>query len=54
MLLHHFDEQVIVQPRCCDICGTIEWENPVQRRTHQPVDWKLRLEQVFFSSPDSV
>ncbi|WP_251133632.1 RecQ family ATP-dependent DNA helicase [Exiguobacterium sp. s46] len=54
MLLHHFDEQAIVQPRCCDICGTIEWESPVQRRTHQPVDWKLRLEQVFFSSLDSV
>ncbi|WP_410501471.1 RecQ family ATP-dependent DNA helicase [Exiguobacterium acetylicum] len=54
MLLHHFDEPAIVQPRCCDMCGTIEWEKPVERKVSQPVDWKMRLEQVFFSSPDSV
>lgn len=54
MLLHHFDEPAVIQPRCCDVCGTIEWENPVKRKVPQPVDWKMRLEQVFFSSLDSV
>ncbi|WP_294745693.1 ATP-dependent DNA helicase RecQ [uncultured Exiguobacterium sp.] len=54
MLLHHFDEPAVVQPRCCDICGTIEWQDPVKSKMLQTVNWKKRLEQVFFSSPDSV
>jgi ATP-dependent DNA helicase RecQ len=54
MLLHHFDEPAIVQPRCCDICGTVEWQDPVKSKVFQTVNWKKRLEQVFFSSLDSV
>lgn len=54
ILLRHFDEVPIVQPRCCDVCGTIEWEQPTVIKGLQVMEWKKRLEQVFFSSPDSV
>ncbi|ASI35682.1 recombinase RecQ [Exiguobacterium sp. N4-1P] len=53
-ILNHFDEQPIVQDRCCDICGNTTTQSPQKRHTIEILDWEQRLEGVFFSSADSV
>ncbi|ACB61269.1 ATP-dependent DNA helicase RecQ [Exiguobacterium sp. PvP048] len=53
-ILEHFDERPVVQDRCCDNCGTITMDEPVVRTGFAQLDWKNRLEEVFFSSRPSV
>ncbi|WP_114571007.1 RecQ family ATP-dependent DNA helicase [Exiguobacterium flavidum] len=54
VLLRHFGEESVAQERCCDRCGT--FVVPDARSTTQvtPLDWRTRLEEVFFSNSISV
>ncbi|WP_449403367.1 RecQ family zinc-binding domain-containing protein [Exiguobacterium artemiae] len=47
-ILEHFDERPVVQDRCCDNCGTSTMDEPVVRTGFAQLDWKNRLEEVFF------
>jgi len=53
-ILEHFGEKPVVQDRCCDNCGTLTVDEPVIQVDVNQLDWKRRLEEVFFSSRPSV
>jgi len=54
VLLRHFGEGEVAQERCCDRCGTFVVPE-VRPTTHAaPLDWRARLEDVFFSGRISV
>ncbi|WP_251135427.1 ATP-dependent DNA helicase RecQ [Exiguobacterium sp. s192] len=53
-ILHHFDETAVVQDRCCDLCGNLTEDKPIIQTEDDQLNWKRRLEEVFFSSRHSV
>ncbi|MGX8177568.1 RecQ family ATP-dependent DNA helicase [Exiguobacterium artemiae] len=53
-ILQHFGEPPIIQDRCCDNCGTLTTDAPLIETETEQLDWKRRLEEVFFSSRHSV
>lgn len=53
-ILNHFDEQRIIQDRCCDNCGNTTAITQTEFKDDGVFDWERRLEEVFFSSTDSV
>lgn len=47
-ILHHFDETAVVQDRCCDLCGNLTEDKPIIQTEDDQLNWKRRLEEVFF------
>ncbi|OIN67950.1 recombinase RecQ [Exiguobacterium sp. KRL4] len=53
-ILNHFGEDPIIQDRCCDNCGTLTVAGPISHVEQDQLNWRRRLEEVFFSSHHSV